>query len=370
MKHPTRYLLGLLVLAFVGLSFSCSNTDRDPIAPAGDSPEALLTASHPGIQNALIVQEMHTGRLMKDPEVVGTATGLTDAGEPSVIVLLMSDRGRGRVPDRLDGVPVTKIVTGPIMAYGKPPKPGDGDDPKARQERPIQLGVSGGNANDLANGYCCSGTLGALITKAGKYYILSNSHVLAGDIVSSATDPDKAVIGDPIDQPGLIDVQCQKISADFVANLSSLSSLTGNTNVDGAIAEIISGMVRTDGSILGIGTLSSATLEAYVNLPVKKSGRTTGLTRSKVYAINGNVNVGYYDECNGSSFVVYYTGQIFVTNRANKFLNSGDSGSLLVEDVDVNPRAVGLCYAGGGGYAIANPIDDVLSYFGATMVGN
>jgi hypothetical protein len=368
-KHPTRYLLGLLVLAVVGLAFGCSNTDRDPIAPAGDSPEALFTAAHPGIENALIVQEMHTGELMKDPEVVGTATGLTDAGEPSVIVLLMSERGRGRVPDRLDGVPVTKIVTGPMKAYKKP-TPTPGDDPKSRLTRPIQLGVSGGNANDLANGYCCSGTLGALITKAGKYYILSNSHVLAGDIAASATDPDKAVIGDPIDQPGLIDVQCQKISADFVANLSSLSSLPGNTNVDCAIAEIIPGMVRTDGSILGIGTLSSATLEAYVNLPVKKAGRTTGLTSSKVYAINGNVTVGYEDECNGVAFTVYYTGQIFVTNRANKFLNSGDSGSLLVENVTTNPRAVGLCFAGGGGYAIANPIDDVLSYFGASMVGN
>jgi hypothetical protein len=366
-KHPTRYLLGLLVLAVVGLAFSCSNTDRDPIAPAGDSPEALFTASHPGIENALIVQEMHTGELMKDTEVVGTATGLTEAGEPSVIVLLMSERGRGRVPDRLDGVPVTKIVTGPMKAYKKP---STGDSHTARQTRPIQLGVSGGNANDLANGYCCSGTLGALITKNSKYYILSNSHVFAGDIAASATDPDVAVIGDPINQPGLIDVQCQKISADFVANLSSLSSLTGNTNVDCAIAEIIPGQVRTDGSILEIGTLSSSTLEAYVNLPVKKSGRTTGLTSSKVYAINGNVTVGYEDECNGVAFTVYYTGQIFVTNRANKFLNSGDSGSLLVEDVTTNPRAVGLCFAGGGGYAIANPIDDVLSYFGASMVGN
>ena len=47
----------------------------------------------------------------------------------------------------------------------------------ARMPRPIELGVSGGNANDLANGYCCSGTLGALVTKNGIQYILSNSHV-------------------------------------------------------------------------------------------------------------------------------------------------------------------------------------------------
>jgi len=50
----------------------------------------------------------------------------------------------------------------------------------------------------------------------------------------------------------------------------------------------------------------------------------------------------------------------------------------MVEDVDINPRAVGLLYAGSDcsnplskrfGIAVANPIDEVLSYWGATMVG-
>jgi hypothetical protein len=41
----------------------------------------------------------------------------------------------------------------------------------------------------------------------------------------------------------------------------------------------------------------------------------------------------------------------------------------MVEDVAANPRAVGLLYAGSSSVAIANPINDVLSYFGVTMVG-
>src|SRR5688572_2655015 len=61
------------------------------------------------------------------------------------------------------------------------PKPGV--DHKARQARPIQLGTSGGNAADLANGYCCAGTLGSLIQIGGAQYILSNRHVFAGDSV-------------------------------------------------------------------------------------------------------------------------------------------------------------------------------------------
>jgi len=58
-----------------------------------------------------------------------------------------------------------------------------------------------------------------------------------------------------------------------------------------------------------------------------------------------------------------------IKNRGSKFLNSGDSGSLMVEDVTTNPRAVGLLFAGSSTDAIANPIDEVLAFLGATMVG-
>ena len=46
-----------------------------------------------------------------------------------------------------------------------------------------------------------------------------------------------------------------------------------------------------------------------------------------------------------------------------------DSGSLLVEDVATNLRAIGLLYAGSSTNAIANPINQVLRFLGATMVG-
>ena len=64
-----------------------------------------------------------------------------------------------------------------------------------------------------------------------------------------------------------------------------------------------------------------------------------------------------------------YTGQILIGNKGSRFLNSGDSGSVMVEDVDNNPRAVGLLYAGSSSIAVANPIEDVLNYFNVSMVG-
>jgi hypothetical protein len=242
-----------------------------------------------------------------------------------------------------------------------------GSDHTARQPRPIQLGVSGGNSNDLANGYCCSGTLGALVTNGTQQFILSNTHVFAGDSVAGGNGK-VAHAGDDINQSGLIDVGCQVIPADMVADLTAWPAF-GSANIDAAIAQTRSGQVRTDGSILDIGTIANTTVEASVGQAVKKSGRTTGLTRSSISALNATINVGYTDECAGNSFTVQYTGQIVISNRGSRFLNSGDSGSLMVEDVAVNPRAVGLLYAGSSSTAIANPIDDVLNYFNVSMVG-
>jgi hypothetical protein len=367
MKPSLRIIavLAVAALVFAGL-VGCSNKEETPASPSMDRQGITLAPASPQAQAVMAVQNLHTPRLMQDPEVVGTGTGLSVDGRPAVVVLLKSEAGASRVPRTLDGVPVVTVVTGEIRAF-KPVKP---TPHTARQPRPIELGVSGGNANDLANGYCCSGPLGALVQKGGTQYILSNSHVFCGDVAASATDPDVSAIGDPINQPGLIDVQCQKLPDDFVANLSSLSSYYPvNNNVDCAIAQVIPGMVRTDGSIYEIGVLSSAILEAYVGLNVKKSGRTTGLSRSYVNAINVTVNVGYEDECNGVAFTRTYTGQIMIYQKRSAFLAGGDSGSLLVEDVAAYPRAVGLLFAGSTSSAIANPIGAVLSYHGATMVG-
>jgi hypothetical protein len=237
----------------------------------------------------------------------------------------------------------------------------------ARQQRPIQLGVSGGNAMDLANGFCCSGTLGALVTDGPNRYILSNTHVFAGDVVAGGNNR-VASVGDDVNQSGLIDAACQYRAQDIVADVTDWAPF-GTFNIDAAIAQVRTGQVRTDGAILEIGTIANTTAEPVVGQAVKKSGRTTGLTRSSISALNATISVGYTDECAGNSFTVQYTGQIVIGNTGSRFLNSGDSGSLMVEDVASNPRAVGLLYAGSSSVAIANPINDVLNHFRVSMVG-
>src|SRR5436309_12071430 len=228
---------------------------------------------------------------------------------------------------------------------------------------PIQLGTSGGNIKDISKGFCYGGTLGALVKDAsGNQYILSNNHVLARTNV--------AALGENIIQPGLIDQSpgCFKDSTDIVADLSYFVSInfktrTMHTNsVDAAIAQVRVGKVDPTGFIIDIGTLSSDTVAPSLSMSVKKSSRKTGLTYGDITVVNATIDVSY-----GSGKTARFTNQIVV--GPGSFIAAGDSGFLMVENVDTDPRAVGLLFAGGSTTAIANPIGDVLDAFNVSMVG-
>lgn len=364
-------LLLLVALAVGALQFAgCSRDIQNPTAPSGGgvqtgaSAVGHLSLGNPAVLSVMEVQNRNTAALMQNPSIVGTATGLGPDGRLAVLVLTARPLGKGVLPAVLDGVPVVEEVTGIIRPFDS------GALHKVKQTPPVQLGTSGGWRFDLANGFCCGGTLGSLVSKGGQQYVLSNYHVLEADIVLGGNNR-VAQSGDPVIQPGLIDVSCNQNNAQNVASLSGIKSLP-SSNVDCAIAQVVSGMVRTDGSILDIGTISSSTVAAALSQAVKKSGRTTGLTRSAVNGLNATVSVAYDNECaGGDAFTKTFTGQILVKNRNRgvSFISGGDSGSLMVEDVGSNPRSVGLLFAGSNQTAVANPIGQVLSFLGATMVG-
>ncbi|MFH1616696.1 MAG: carboxypeptidase regulatory-like domain-containing protein [Planctomycetota bacterium] len=242
-------------------------------------------------------------------------------------------------------------------------------DPTLWQERPIWLGTSGGNINDITALYCCGGTLGALVEDAGgSLYILSNNHVLART--------NSALPGEPIIQPGLIDTECLSDTNNTVAHLTNFvpilfkaGKILPLNKVDAAIAAIDSGKVDPNGAILGIGVVSPDTLEPFIGLGVKKSGRTTGLTRGTVMDTDAGIRVRYSGGCGGAAnLVAQFREQVVIFGE--NFSAGGDSGSLVVEDVNSGPRAVGLLFAGAGSlYTIANPIDEVLTSLEVTMPG-
>jgi hypothetical protein len=364
----TRQFLRALVALSAGVLSGLVSLTAFAAPPAG-----VLDETHANVRAVMAVQQEVTADWMRDASVLGTAVGLDAAGNTSLVVYVDQDaKNAGEVirnlPRNHRGVDVQIELTEKFRAMAKPGG-GGGTSHTAKQTPPIQLGTSGGWSKDLANGYCCGGTLGSLINIGGAQYILSNYHVFEADIVSGGNNT-VATTGDPVIQPGLIDVNCTLANAQTVATLEVHHSLP-NSNVDCSVAKVSSGKVRTDGAILEIGTISSSTVAASLNQAVKKSGRTTGLTRSSISGLNATISVAYDNECaGGAAFTKTFTGQIVVANRSSRFLNSGDSGSLMVEDVATNPRAVGLLFAGSTSTAIANPIGQVLSFLGATMVGN
>jgi len=236
-------------------------------------------------------------------------------------------------------------------------EPGLSKNAGAHQVRQMEFGVSGGNSDDFDPQFCCAGTLGSLVTDGTSLFILSNNHVLARS--------DQATPGEPISQPGLIDNNCN--TATVVANLTTFVPLTSNT-VDAALAKLIPGEMTSDGSILGVGQISSIPVSASIGLAVEKSGRTTGVTSSSVEAVNTDVKVVYTKRCaEGKKFAAFYNNQVMV--RGKKFSAAGDSGSLIVTNNECH-QPVALLYAGNSNSTVGNPAQDVLSALGVSFVGN
>ncbi|MDX1395853.1 MAG: hypothetical protein R3195_15830 [Gemmatimonadota bacterium] len=367
-------LAGLLVVACSDDTLVSPEQDPSVELDLHDlAPDAQMQALRP----ATLVLERNTARLMSRPGVVATAVGLTDAGRPA-IRMYVDGPVLDDTPSELGGLPVLVVESGPIVALQEaqerpgvaarpgppcPPKCDDGGDggnggngggggsfsPTAKH-RPAPNGVS------LGHPAITAGTLGAIVTKGGNWFILSNNHVLA--------DENLAEIGDDAYQPGRFDDGTEN---DDIGTLSAFVeiefSLTAANLVDAAIASVSPADVTGETEPGSYGAPRTTTVQATVGQRVMKYGRTTGETKGRVQAVNATVNVGY------DSGVARFVGQIIIGGGG--FSAGGDSGSLIVVQNGSDARSpVGLLFAGGNGITVANPIDDVLEAFGVTIVGN
>src|ERR1051325_9717916 len=96
---------------------------------------------------------------------------------------------------------VAALVVAALFCSALLTAPGLADGGANHQRRNTHFGVSGGNVNDISRRFCCSGTLGSLVTNGTTQYILSNNHALAR--------ADQAAPGEDVSQPGLVDNNCQ-----------------------------------------------------------------------------------------------------------------------------------------------------------------
>jgi hypothetical protein len=314
---------------------------------------AALDKDNPRIMAVMAIQNRHSRNLMGIPDVVGTAVGLTDVGEPAILVLTKTKAPSRTIPDMVEGVPVIEQVTGEIIAMPANAMKGGSNSTTAVWPRPVPIGISTGNA-----GECSAGTISARVLKNGAYYALSNNHVYALE--------NNAAIGSEVLQPGRYDTRCRYSSSNVIGNLAAFTSINfsgGSNTVDAAIASTTTANLDNATPANGYGIPGSTIRAAALNMGVQKYGRTTKLTKGVITGINATITVSY-----GASGNAVFVNQI-VVNSNKPFLKSGDSGSLLVtDDLDCNP--VGLMFAGGSsGYGIANPIGAVLSGLGITIDG-
>lgn len=317
-----------------------------------------------GIAKAMSVQDAATDKLLALPDVVGTAIGHGPNNRPAIFVLT-EKAGVSGIPTKIDGVPVIPKAVGKIEALargGNPGKPGGGggEDPvpvdPTGKFRPVPIGVSTGHFDITA------GTIGArVIDGSGNVYALSNNHVYANENL--------ATVGDNVLQPGPYDGGVNP--TDAIGTLSAYVPIDfsgGSNRVDAAIAATSTSiLLNSTPEGAGYGTPSSSTIGAVLNMKVMKYGRTTGLTKGSVWAINATVNVGY------STGVAKFVDQIIVSGGT--FSAGGDSGSLVVADGKGRDKAnkgkpVGLLFAGSSSTTVINPINEVLTSLGVSIDGN
>ena len=200
-------------------------------------------------------------------------------------------------------------------------------------------------------GRVLAGTLGCVVydTATGQPMLLSNFHVLAVDT--------GAAVGDALAQPSRVDGGACPESA-----VGALARWSLGGSVDGAVAWATRRGVACQ--VAGIGALAG-TAAAAAGTPVRKRGRTTGLTFGTVDTVDLTVTLDYGDGI-GSRTLNHQVGMRPDTSRSARVGGAGDSGSVVVDGAN---RAVGLYFAGddSSGYGIANPIGPVLAALGVTL---
>jgi Peptidase family S64 len=248
------------------------------------------------------------------------------------------------LPKKINGTRTDVIETGRFVALV----------PRQRRRlRPVRPGCSIGC--QPKPGAVMAATFGAIVVKDGKYYILSNNHVLAAE--------NKLPSGSPIFQPGLRDKNAP--GQDRVAKLSHFIKLKvrGSNKVDCAIAALLPKTEWNPTVLPRVKKLKSGIpIAAAAGMVVEKVGRSTGYTTGTIEDVNLTLKVGY------DLGTLTFVDQILIKGHGKKaFGEGGDSGSLVVERKSKKP--VGLMFGGGSGlYALANHLSDVVERLGVTIV--
>lgn len=257
------------------------------------------------------------------------------------------------LPQEIEGVKTDVIEGGRFRALTS--TPGVSGVLATRQRlRPAQPGCSVGILlSGSEDGVVMAGTLGAVVEADGRWYILSNNHVLANE--------DRLLAGSPVFQPGLLDGG--NLQQDEIARVtrSVKLSLVRPNKVDCAIAEILDRSTVSPAFLPNVGILSQANPGAMVEkTEVEKVGRTTTYTTGMVFDASADINVQF-----GMGALIFED-QVLIRGDQGAFSEPGDSGSVIVDRK--TKQAVGLLFAGTSYYTAANQLAEVVLSLGVRLV--
>ena len=290
-----------------------------------------------------------------------TAGGRTGVLCVKVLVARKFPKGRiersDRIPAFVDGVPTD------VEAVGYPRK---FVLENQERHRPVLGGVSGSPSFEDA-GVRYAGTLGVVLTAPdtgatargarkrqvrapepggpAARFVLSNNHVLA--------DENRLAGGAAIVQPATLDGGTKSDRVGTLADFVPIKFDNARNWMDAAVAKFDPAVSVSD-TILGIGPLAGAG-DPSLNLLVRKSGRTTGLTEGVVRVVRFDVFDVQYDQG-----MVRVDDVMVIENTAGSFSRPGDSGSAIV---DMQGRLIGLLFAGSDEVTFAIPIRRILRRF-------
>ena len=360
-RLPT-FVLGLFVLIFSlcpvqweqGEFHSLSVLEAKVLEPTSDLEDAgEIDADDPEIQAAVAIQDSYTDTLLAEPGIVGTATGVTEAGKPVILLFAKSYElaKAANIPEEIEGLAVVVEITGEFISFRRLASPNQ--TPTDRWPRPVPIGVSTGHPDITA------GTIGCRVTRGMQVFALSNNHVYA--------NINQADIGDNVLQPGAFDGGVDPDDAiGTLFDFEQIDFSGRNNTIDAAIALSSPNLLGNATPPDGYGTPKSSIVDPSIRMRVMKYGRSTGFTRGRITAINATVDVCYDNAC---ALVARFVNQIVI--RGFRFSAPGDSGSLIVKAGFFDSgKPVGLLFAGSATTTIANPIEAVLDRFGITVDGD
>lgn len=192
-----------------------------------------------------------------------------------------------------------------------------------QRARPLVPGASISLATDTG-----AGTLGCFVRDANETYLLSNSHVLTSH---GTVAPQASVL-----QPATFDGG--SATADQVATVTRAVAMdvTQFNVADCAIAELDADHTAVNTAIPGVGQPSTRSREAELGMPVVKRGRTTNVTMGTVTGVSLNLKFEWPQGAMELVDLIEVTADI----GAADFAGAGDSGSLILSEIDLRPAAL------------------------------